>query len=176
MWVPVPGFDYEVSDDWQVRRTSGGRGARAGRLLRTRPHAAGYRIVELWRDNRKRTFLVHDLMALAFWGRVPERGRTEVNHRDGVRHHNALDNLEWATRRRNLDHAMSAGLLDNRGERNAQARLTAAQVSEIRARYRPGGNPGYKALAHEFGVSWEAIRKIVKRANWTHLRDDDVHR
>ena len=65
---------------------------------------------------------------------------------------------------------------DHGGERNPQARLTEAQVIEIRRRHVPGkggGGPGAKrkpnsmrSLAEEFGVCYTTIKKIVSGKKW----------
>lgn len=51
------------------------------------------------------------------------------------------------------------------GERNPRARLTARQVEEIRARYRPNVY-GCKRLAHEYGVHFDTIHKIISGRSW----------
>jgi hypothetical protein len=55
-----------------------------------------------------------------------------------------------------------------RGEAAGKARLTEAQVREIRARY-VWGVYGAKRLAKEYGVQVDSIFKIVKRLTWKHL-------
>lgn len=52
-----------------------------------------------------------------------------------------------------------------RGERNSQAKLTEAQVREIRARYVPRCVT-LATLGAEYGVSESAIHSIVRRKNW----------
>lgn len=54
------------------------------------------------------------------------------------------------------------------GERNARAKLTVAQVIEIRRRYAAGGISGRK-LAAEMGIGYGAIDNILRRINWRHL-------
>lgn len=53
------------------------------------------------------------------------------------------------------------------GERNGQARLTAEQVRQIRARHAAGG-VSYAALGAEYGVRDTAISRIVRRKRWAH--------
>jgi hypothetical protein len=57
---------------------------------------------------------------------------------------------------------------NNRGERNARARLTSAQVVEIRTRYAAGGVRQCD-LAAEYGVSQAAIGFVIRRVNWGHV-------
>lgn len=117
-WRPVVGEEglYEVSSAGDVRsldraieivgRWGVARRRLAGRLLRSWPDCNGYRAVYL---SRRRAVNVHRLVALAFLG-TPPPGCTDVNHRDGDKANNAVDNLEWCTRRENMVHARSLGL------------------------------------------------------------------
>lgn len=60
----------------------------------------GYR-VDLWKDGRPHTFLVHRLVADAFIGNFIDTKMT-VNHKDGNRYNNNVDNLEWLSREDNI--------------------------------------------------------------------------
>jgi hypothetical protein len=55
------------------------------------------------------------------------------------------------------------------GEENPHAKLTEDQVREIRRLYAEGGW-SYRRLAPMFGVNWSAIRQVVKRHTWKHIR------
>lgn len=166
MWKPIPGYEqtYEVSDSGQVRRIGKGRGAvTGGRILKLTNHNAGYISVTLHMVNKPRTFLLHRLVMAAFVGPCPDG--YEVNHRNGSKHDNTLENLEYMTRKENIGHAMATGLMRLAGESNPAAKLTiekAATIREIHA----NTNRGYKSIAAEFGVTWEAIRNIVKGRVW----------
>ena len=170
-WAAVPGYEdcYEVSSTGRVRRVGSGRGSIDGRLLTLGKHRGGYRTASLWHGNEAKSFLVHRLVMMAFSGPCPE-GR-EVNHRNGDKADNRLENLEYVTRQENIDHAVETGLIANKGEGNSQSKLSAGDVQRIRGEYRPGGGPGYKALARRYGVTWGAVRNIVKRRNWEWLAE-----
>ncbi len=86
----------------------------------------------------------------------------EVNHRNLDKLDNRTVNLEWVTRSANLFHRAAAGI--GRGASNGAARLTEADVQRIRERHADG--EGYKRLGRAYGVSWEAIRSIIKRYSW----------
>jgi hypothetical protein len=57
---------------------------------------------------------------------------------------------------------------DRRGERAGRAKLTEAQVLEIRERY-AAGNTSYRKLAPEYGVSYMSIQHAVRRITWAHI-------
>lgn len=85
---------YEISSMGRVRNT---RDQHNGRTHKHRVNDAGYHHVTLRIPSKKkaRTFLVHRLVALAF---IPNPGQKSwINHIDGVRGHNHLENLEWVT-------------------------------------------------------------------------------
>lgn len=52
-----------------------------------------------------------------------------------------------------------------KGEANGQAKLTAAQVSEIRAKYAEG-NTTHRKLAQEYGVDHATIGRVVRKEHW----------
>ena len=169
-WQPIIGYEgaYEVNAIGEVRRIGKGRGVKAGgRILKLTDHKQGYKAITLYLRNQGRTFLVHRLVGLTFLGPIP-KGH-EVNHKDGNKQNNRVENLEYVTRPYNMTHAVIIGTLNNSGANNPSAKLTTEQVKEIRGRYRFGGGPGYKALADEYGVTWEAIRNIIKRRAWVWL-------
>jgi hypothetical protein len=68
----------------------------------------GYWYVTLYNKSGRKARPIHRLVALSFIRR--ERDATTVNHLDGNRHNNAVDNLEWTTRSGNVKHAWQTGL------------------------------------------------------------------
>lgn len=72
----------------------------------------GYLFVDLQLENRFKNEKIHKLVALNFIG-IPE-GKKEVNHKNGVKRDNRVENLEWVTRSENLSHAIRTGLRLNK--------------------------------------------------------------
>lgn len=110
-WVAVLDGNYEVSDFGNVRRLTGGKGARKGRLLTRFVATTGYYVVNVCIGGRPRVVHVHSLMAAAFIGPRP-LGKM-VNHIDGVKTHLAPSNLEYVTRAENAAHAGRLGLVQS---------------------------------------------------------------
>lgn len=175
-WLPVVGWEtvYEVSDLGRVRRIKAGKKSRGdrgkiGRLMGIRPDAYNYAQVHLRDWPRDLTIKVHILVALAFLGAPPEGH--EVNHKDGNRMNPRLDNLEYLTRGKNLEHAyrvLGRAKVCMKGETNAKAKLSNEQVLDIRRRYIPR-KVSQQSLADEFGVTQAMIGFIVRGENWKHI-------
>lgn len=67
----------------------------------------GYVLVRLWNNNKSVSKLVHRLVAETFIPKI--EGKCEVNHIDGDKTNNNVDNLEWCTRQENNIHAKLLG-------------------------------------------------------------------
>ena len=79
------------------------------KILKQSDTTTGYKKVELHKDNEKRkSFKVHRLVAQAF---IPNpENKREVNHIDGNKHNNNVNNLEWVTSSENKIHAFKMNL------------------------------------------------------------------
>jgi hypothetical protein len=166
-WLPVVGYEdlYEVSDLGSIRRSRGGRGSVAGRVLTAKKATNGYRHVDLSRDDQKSRFGIHRLVAMAFIGAPPSLAH-QVNHKNADKSDNRAVNLEWATRLENVAHALSLGIKGGRplpGELCGTAKLTWGQVAEIRALR---GVMGARGIAAHYGVSRTAVQRIHQERNW----------
>ena len=73
-----------------------------GRILKPATNSVGYLFVVLYDNNRRRTYGIHQLIAMAFLGHNPDGHKKVINHIDGNRKNNSIDNLEVTTHRDNL--------------------------------------------------------------------------
>lgn len=163
-WRDVVGFPaYEVSNFGRVRSWWSTHGhSRLVPRLRT-PVAAkkrgGYLTVLLVGSERRLRF-VHHLVLEAFVG--PRPAQQECRHKDGNVTNNTVDNLAWSTHAENLADKVLHGTSQH-GERNAQAKLTNAEVAQIRASREP-----LRSLSVRYGVCESTISRIrngVRRAS-----------
>jgi hypothetical protein len=177
MRVPVPGYQglYEIDEEGTVYRLASDR-QQQGRwkpvtrrypemVMRQSLNAYGYPVVGLTRNGVQRPHGVHRLLALAF---IPNpENLPEVNHKDGVKTNNALDNLEWVTSKQNIDHRLQVlGLENLKGEDCPWSKLTAAQVRVILESPRSA-----RSLAADLGVSHALVSAIRRGEKWKHLHD-----
>lgn len=118
----------------------------------------GYFSLVLYKDNFPQSARIHVLVAQAF---IPNpENKAYVNHKDGNKLNNRLENLEWLTPSENLRHALDTGL-KKRGHEHSRAKLTAEQVRYIRRICIPGDREfGFGALARKFGVCIATISEI----------------
>lgn len=118
-----------------------------------------YDFVRLYKYGIGRKFSVRRLVAQHFLsGWSP---KLEVNHIDGNRKNNHVENLELCTHRQNMEHAVANNLKRDYGEKSVNAKLTNAQAEEIRARY-SSGTVTQSSLARQYGVCRQTISAIVR--------------
>lgn len=101
--------------------------------MKTRNRAGtDYQIINLSKlDGSKRTFRVHRLVMMAF-NPAENMDELEVNHIDGNKRNNKLENLEWCTASENQIHAFKTGLnKSRRGEESNFSKLTNDDVKKV---------------------------------------------
>lgn len=156
LWRDVVGYEqyFAVSSDGQIYSK------RSSKVLKTRISSTGYVSFTTRLDGRNSKsvmFRVHRLVAEAF---IPnDHNKPFVNHIDGVKTNNNVDNLEWVTHSENLLHAHAIGLKVNKtGTENLLAILSKEDVSFIRencAKY------SRRSLSKKLGVSRATVDRVI---------------
>ena len=157
LWRNIDGYKgmYQVSSFGRIRSFK----YNSPRILKPRKNRSGYLYINLCEDGRYRSFTVHRIVAKHFLG----KSSLTVNHKNGNKLNNTVDNLEWATIEENRKHAKENKLLP-RGEKNGRSKLKQLDIRLIRYKHKKG--KGYRAIAKEIGVSRVVIVKIIKKINW----------
>lgn len=117
VWKDILGYEgyYQISNlgnvrslDRYVRNGKGTVRFVPGKLRKLDLLADGYLGISLEKEGRVKYFKIHRLVAEAF---IPNpENKPEVNHKDGDKTNPTVNNLEWATRSDNMDHAWRTGL------------------------------------------------------------------
>ena len=101
-------YKIKKNDNYEINKRGDVRNASTKRILTGSVNNSGYRTVHI-RHNDNPEF-VHRLVAETF---IPNRNpkcNTDVNHKDGNKLNNSVDNLEWVSRSYNVRHAYANGL------------------------------------------------------------------
>lgn len=119
VWKDIDNYEgiYQVSNLGNVKTLSrqiwNGKGFRTQceRILKQSDNEWGYNIVTLTKDSKRKPYKVHRLVAQAF---IPNpENKEQVNHIDGNKKNNNVQNLEWNTRQENITHAYINKLSNN---------------------------------------------------------------
>lgn len=174
---PIPGYEglYAVTQDgrvWSqprvVVRRNGVPMTVRGRWMKPILRDDGYHVVTVHRGAEQRHILVHRAVAAA-WLPVPAEDQNEVNHKDAVRTHNGMPNIEWCTRLENVHHAIAMGRMRYRtpARRAAQRRLalTKRKLSAEQAqlvRHQLAAGASCRAIAQQLDVAWLTVARIKR--------------
>lgn len=97
---------YEVSNSGLIRSRVKNKD---GCAIKTFIDKRGYVRVSLYQNKKQKTFSVHRIVAQSFIENP--LNKPQVNHKNGIKHDNNVSNLEWATRKENMQHAHMIGLI-----------------------------------------------------------------
>jgi len=154
-WVKIKNTDrYEISSNGRVKvisfTDSIGRNKKE-RILKPFTTNKGYKSIGLFTTNGRKHLSVHRMVAEAFIPNV--ENKPQVNHKNGIKDDNRVDNLEWVTSSENMIHAYKNGKV------SPSRKITDEQVIEIRKL----GNEGKKSkeLSDLFNVSRSYINDIL---------------
>lgn len=97
---------YYVSDHGRVKSYKCGN----ERIMKPYTTATGYLRIGIWVNDKQKMHKIHRLVANAFIENIDNK--PEVNHKDTIKTNNHIDNLEWVTRKENIQHAWQNGLCE----------------------------------------------------------------
>lgn len=130
-WKDIEGYEgiYQISSFGNIRSFYKHNFRKGDRLLSF--GNKGYRRVVLFKDGKANKILVHRLVAKAF---MPNPyGKLYVNHKDGNRSNNHIENLEWVTSRENTIDGVKRGTI--RVEKAIEKRKRPVRQLTIDGRY-----------------------------------------
>lgn len=171
-WRPVRGFerDYEVSNLGRGRRLTPSKTVRnthPGRILTAHKARHGYVRFAFAVAGKKHYVAVHRAVWEAFVAPIPPA--LQINHKNGVKDDNRLENLDCVTQSENVKWnyrvlGVAAPNNPQRGEKNGRAKLKEAdlpRVFQLRAEGR-----SQQAIADLLGVSQTSVSRVLLGKSW----------
>jgi len=169
-YKPVKDYEglYEISSLGNIVHIS--KVNKLRRRLKPRKNRRGYLQLILSKNAIPKTKLLHRLVAEVFLPRIEDLN--EVNHLDGDKTNNRLENLEWSNHSLNTLHAFKIGLMKPRDKlgltlkkyNKENRRLTDEQVDYIRMNYIKGSKEfGVRPLSRKFDISRCVIIGIIRK-------------
>lgn len=157
----IEGYDlYYVSDDGKIYSDK----YKERRELSQRKNKKGYLYVNLCKNGKYKSVSVHKIVAKAFLKNYDSN--LQVNHIDGNKENNNIENLECVTRSENIRHAFINKLnVAKSHEQHYASKLTMKDVEDIRARYNSGEKIINISKLYPI-VSYSEVKHICKYRSW----------
>ena len=151
--------NYEISPDGIIRNI------KTKKIKSQYIGSTGYYMITISHNNKSKPHRVHRLLMITY--KENPKNYKEINHIDGNKLNNSIDNLEWCDHLANMKHAFMMGLTNNTGEKNGMAKLRSENIPVIRKLLNDGLSQ-YK-IAKIFNVSRSTIMNIKNRGQWKHV-------
>lgn len=168
IWKDIKGYEgrYMISNLGNVL-TMRYKGKGKAKQLKPYNDEKGYFMVSLYNNKKIKTKRIHEIVAKTFI--LNPDNLPQVNHIDGNKHNNRIDNLEWCTSKENIRHAWKNGLMKStkgRKRKNLKHNFLGykAKKSKSVAQY---------SLDGEYINTWKSINEAARNSN---ISAGNIHR
>ena len=147
---------YEISNNGKVLSI------RRNIIKRNTISKRGYHMITLNKNGKTYSRYIHRLVAEAFLNNT--NNKEQVNHIDGCKANNHIDNLEWCTDRENREHAVRSGLIDYKRSAKESAKVTSKPVLRIclHTRLVLSEYPSINEAARIYNTDSSTLTKVCK--------------
>ena len=111
IWKDIKDYEgcYQISNLGNIKSLIR-KNNKKEKLLKVQISTCGYYKILLYKNNKSKHFKVHRLIAIHFIPNI--YNKEQINHIDGNKLNNNINNLEWVTPKENMQHAVRTGLKD----------------------------------------------------------------
>lgn len=160
IWKDVAGYDglYQISSIGRFRSFAKKKTVTKYGIK----NKDGYYVTSMMKKGIRHIVTIHRLVAIHF---IPNPENKQcINHKNGIKTDNRVENLEWCTTQENTEHAKINNLI-LKGENNPKSIFTEEQVREIKRKYKKNVY-SQNMLARDYNCSRSAICHIVMGKTW----------
>jgi len=164
VWKQIKGYEgrYLVSNYGRIKSMPN-KSWSTERILK--PVNQTYSFIDLCKDGKVKKLTIHRIVANAFIDNP--LNKPDVNHINGNKHDNRLENLEWVTKSENQRHAVKLGLINCKGTKNSQSKLSEEKVIKIY-----NSDMRTSELSKIYNISPSTICDIRHNRSWTHITNN----
>jgi hypothetical protein len=176
VWEDIKGFEgiYQVSNLGNVKslyreihRKKMGILIVPEKTLTPNVDKVGYARVTLYKKDFKYREFIHRLVAFSFIENT--NNKPFINHKNGIKTDNIVDNLEWCTQKENVNHAYRTKLrIPDIGQSKGTSKLKNTDIPIIRKMLKESSHT-YKEIGDIYKVSSSAIKLIKYNKNWVNF-------
>lgn len=170
IYKDIRGYEglYKISNFGNVKSLNYNR-TKSKRIMKPGMSINGYPQLLLHKNGKRRMFKIHRLVALAFIKNL--LNLPQINHKDGNKKNNNVENLEWCNAYQNTHHAYQLGLINTIGEKNPNTKIKESDVAFIRKYLNSHKKHGeVTKLAKQMGISRQIVSNVKNNYSWNHVK------